>query len=51
MTRTKDPGLGELFRKAYSNREFKRVVTRFLLLCALVSLKVRAYLRFSDERD
>ena len=51
MTGMKDPGLGELFRKAYSNREFKRVVTRFLLLCVLVSLKVRAYLRFSDERD
>ena len=51
MTGMKDPGLGELFRKAYSNREFKRVVTRFLLVCVLVSLKVRAYLRFSDERD
>ena len=47
----KDPGSGELLRKAYPNREFKRVLTRFLLVCVLVSLKVRAYLRFSDERD
>ena len=51
MTGMKDPGFGELFRKTYSNREVKRVVTRFLFLCVLVSSKVRAYLRFSDERD
>ena len=51
MTGMKDPGSGELFRKAYSNREFKRILTRFLLLCVLVSLKARAYLRFSEERD
>ena len=51
MTGMKDLGLGEMFRMAYSNRVFKSVLTRFLLLCVLVSLKVRAYLRFSDERD
>ena len=47
----KDPGFGELFRKAYSSRVFKGVLTRFLVLCVLGSLKVRAYFRFSVERD